>query len=338
MSMLASLAKEAEALRLRSAANEERMQSLQRKVSDFDISDRPVAAPRRSLLTLPGQPSEDSLLPSAPVDSRASIDETNDSDESLADRLAKVEAMNRDWLAYNDQREIFVQEITSRHHETTNQLRQALEEVESLKKNQTILADEARRKSDVHLSSARNEIKRKEELNDDLLARLKQTKEQLKLEQKLLYNATQKNEKLEIAITNLETMNKSLNKFLDKKGSKPEAVIFEDSINKLSNKLDSISFRSGVSTNTFATDISKRKAPPVPPLPKLPDRMKIKDRRSLGMEMYRPDAILRPMSPKTAKSRRSVDSTAISCENCGRKWPVSQHSELLKHLDECDVI
>jgi len=58
-------------------------------------------------------------------------------------------------------------------------------------------------------------MKRKEELNEDLLVRLKESQEQLKLEQKLLYNANQKNEKLEIEISNLETVNQNLNKFLE---------------------------------------------------------------------------------------------------------------------------
>ena len=25
-----------------------------------------------------------------------------------------------------------------------------------------------------------------------------------------------------------------------------------------------------------------------------------------------------------------------SCENCGRKWPVSEHHKLLDHLDKCE--
>jgi len=48
-----------------------------------------------------------------------------------------------------------------------------------------------------------------------LLARLKETQEQLSLERKLLYNANQKNEKLEVEISNLETVNQNLNKFLE---------------------------------------------------------------------------------------------------------------------------
>ena len=48
--------------------------------------------------------------------------------------------------------------------------------------------------------------------------------------------------------------------------------------------------------------------------------------------------------------RRSVENTEIrsfnleiivfkiisSCENCGRKWPVSEHHKLLDHLDKCE--
>ena len=136
--------------------------------------------------------------------------------------------MNRDWVAYNDQREIFVQELTAKYHSTTNELSNAVASIETLKNNQVKsnilpyliffkkqLAEETQRKADVHLANARNEIKRKEELNEDLLARLKEAQEQLKLEQKLLFNANQKNEKLEVEISNLETVNQNLNRFLE---------------------------------------------------------------------------------------------------------------------------
>ena len=191
----------------------------------------------------------------------------------------------------------------------------------------------------MHLANARNEMKRKEELNEDLLVRLKESQEQLKLEQKLLYNANQKNEKLEIEISNLETVNQNLNKFLEhdrtskwfdfifykyltdlRNQTAPEPTIFEEKMDKMTRKLDQItvkseqnSSRSTASSN--ATDTSKitrrskpKKAPPIPPLP---SHAKIRDRRSLGVEVYRPDTILKPLDPKSTKSRRSVDTTAI---------------------------
>lgn len=350
--MIESLAKEADALRMRALANEERMASLKRRASENFQPNMPTPAPRQSKLSICSE--DRTLEPTAPVDSRTSFgDHDNLTREELISRLAQIENMNRDWVAYNDQREVFVQELTAKHHSTANELSNAVAEIQSLRNNQKQLAEEAQQKADVHLANARNEIKRKEELNEDLLARLKETQEQLSLERKLLYNANQKNEKLEVEISNLETVNQNLNKFLEHdrtskwNNTAPEPTIFEEKIDKMSRKLDHItvkteqnSVRSSASSN--ATDTSKitrrskpKKAPPIPPLP---SRAKIHDRRSLGVEVYRPDTILKPLDPKSTKSRRSVDTTAISCENCGKKWPVSQNAELLKHLDECDVI
>lgn len=43
--------------------------------------------------------------------------------------------MNKDWVIYNDNREIFVHQLTAKHHETTNQLRRAMEEIQRLQVN-----------------------------------------------------------------------------------------------------------------------------------------------------------------------------------------------------------
>ncbi|CAG5086621.1 Oidioi.mRNA.OKI2018_I69.PAR.g11286.t1.cds [Oikopleura dioica] len=349
--MLETLAKEADALRMRALANEERMASLKRKASE-NFKNVPTPAPRQSKLSITDE--DRTLEPTAPADSRTSFnDHANLTKEELIERLVQIENMNRDWVAYNDQREIFVQELTAKYHSTTNELSNAVASIETLKNNQKQLAEETQRKADVHLANARNEIKRKEELNEDLLARLKEAQEQLKLEQKLLYNANQKNEKLEVEISNLETVNQNLNRFLEHDRSSkwnqtaPEPTAIEEKMDKMSRKLDKITIQSGQntarSTSSNATDTSKvttrrSKAKRAPPIPPLPNRAKINDRRSLGVEVYRPDTILKPLDPKSTKSRRSVDTTAISCENCGKKWPVSQHALLLKHLDECDVI
>ena len=55
--------------------------------------------------------------------------------EDLKERLEIVEQMNRDWVAYNENREIFVQQLTAQNHETTHQLRLAVEEVQKLQVN-----------------------------------------------------------------------------------------------------------------------------------------------------------------------------------------------------------
>jgi len=53
-------------------------------------------------------------------------------EDGLARRLAEVEQMNKDWVVYNENREIFVQQLTAKHHETTNQFRRAAEEIQRL--------------------------------------------------------------------------------------------------------------------------------------------------------------------------------------------------------------
>jgi hypothetical protein len=56
--------------------------------------------------------------------------------EELISRLVQIENMNRDWVAYNDQREVFVQELTAKHHSTANELSNAVAEIQSLRQNQ----------------------------------------------------------------------------------------------------------------------------------------------------------------------------------------------------------
>jgi hypothetical protein len=67
--MIESLAKEADALRMRALANEERMASLKRRTSENFQKNMPTPAPRQSKLSV--SCSEDRMLePTAPVDSR----------------------------------------------------------------------------------------------------------------------------------------------------------------------------------------------------------------------------------------------------------------------------
>ena len=63
-------------------------------------------------------------------------DHANLTREELIERLVQIENMNRDWVAYNDQREIFVQELTAKYHSTTNELSNAVASIETLKNNQ----------------------------------------------------------------------------------------------------------------------------------------------------------------------------------------------------------
>ena len=68
--MIESLAKEADALRMRALANEERMASLKRRTSENFQKNMPTPAPRQSKLSV-SLCSEDRMLePTAPVDSR----------------------------------------------------------------------------------------------------------------------------------------------------------------------------------------------------------------------------------------------------------------------------
>jgi len=66
--MIESLAKEADALRMRALANEERMASLKRRASENFQPNMPTPAPRQSKLSICSE--DRTLEPTAPVDSR----------------------------------------------------------------------------------------------------------------------------------------------------------------------------------------------------------------------------------------------------------------------------
>ena len=90
--------------------------------------DVPVAPPRRSLVSLLDKTSESDQTPE-PTAPELGDGPTYD---ELKERLEIVEKMNRDWVAYNENREIFVQQLTAQNHETTHQLRLAVEEIQKL--------------------------------------------------------------------------------------------------------------------------------------------------------------------------------------------------------------
>ena len=68
--MLETLAKEADALRMRALANEERMSSLKRKASE-NFKNVPTPAPRQSKLSITDE--DRTLEPTAPADSRTRL-------------------------------------------------------------------------------------------------------------------------------------------------------------------------------------------------------------------------------------------------------------------------
>jgi len=344
-----SLSREAAALKLRTEATEERMENLQRKLSNGSV-DVPVPPPRRSLVSLLDKRSE---LDQIPLPTAPELGE-GPSYEDLKERLEIVEQMNRDWVAYNENREIFVQQLTAQNHETTHQLRLAVEEVQKLQRESGKVTLDERKKMDQTLLDCRSEIEKLDEVNEELREKVTNINAKYLAEVEKRREIESELSQVKGNLTHLESINEKLTKTIakDRRRSDLNSARLEQSINQLSKEVTKFSGSSVVSSVVSSNQSSPRKyrAPPRPESPKIPLRPKekvkaIDQRRSWSPRATSPSPraspkkkLITPLSPSIAKSRRSVDSHAISCENCGRSWPVSQHNLLLQHIDECDAI
>merc|ERR1711937_183123 len=347
-----SLSREAEALKSRPEATEERMENLQRKLSNGSV-DVPVAPPRRSLVSLVDKTSESDQRPE-PTAPELGDGPTYD---ELKERLEIVEKMNRDWVAYNENREIFVQQLTAQNHETTHQLRLAVEEIQKLQQNSGKFFSDERKKMDQTLLDSRAEIEKLENLSETLREKVTNINTKYLSEVEKRREIESELSQVKGTLSHLESINEKLTKTIrkDRRKSDLNSARLEASISQLSKEVTKFS-GSSVATSVVSSNQSsprKYRAPPRPESPKVPPRPKglkektkaLDQRRSWSPRATSPSPssspkkkIITPLSPSVAKSRRSMDSHAISCENCGLSWPVSQHNLLLAHIDECDAI
>jgi len=151
-----NLSDEAEALRMRTEANDARIESLQQRLSEVELnpaqsqsSQLPLPQPRHRATSIASAPSKLSPPPRPPKPQLSS--ET---------RLRHVEQLNREWQVYNDERERHVAELSARYHETINALRQANEEncrmhskaaqADQLREENQCLRDKLTRHEDEH--------------------------------------------------------------------------------------------------------------------------------------------------------------------------------------------
>merc|ERR1711973_523738 len=297
-----SLSREAAALKLRTEATEERMENLQRKLSNGSV-DVPVAPPRRSLVSL--------------------IDKTSESDQTPEPTAPEL----GDGPTYDELKERL--EIVEKMDQTLIDSRAEIEKLENL--NET-LREKVTNINTKYLS----EVEKRREIESEL-SQVKGT------------------------LSHLESINEKLTKTIRKDRRKLDlnSARLEASISQLSKevtKFSGSSVATSVATSVVSSNQSsprKYRAPPRPESPKVPPRPKglkektkaLDQRRSWSPRATSPSPssspkkkIITPLSPSVAKSRRSMDSHAISCENCGLSWPVSQHNLLLAHIDECDAI
>ena len=104
-----NLSDEAEALRMRTEANDARIESLQQRLSEVELnpaqsqsSQLPLPQPRHRATSIASAPSKLSPPPRPPKPQLSS--ET---------RLRHVEQLNREWQVYNDERERHVAELSA---------------------------------------------------------------------------------------------------------------------------------------------------------------------------------------------------------------------------------
>ena len=135
------------------------------------------------------------------------------SENLLEIRLAETEQMNRDWISYNDSREFFVQELTSKHHETANQLRKAIEEIQKLHECREDFMRDHNLRTENHYSE---EMRRKDQENENLKMKNNQLQFQLNLEIEKNLNSKQQIEANKMTIVNLESVNAKIEKVIKK--------------------------------------------------------------------------------------------------------------------------
>jgi len=297
-----NLSAEAEALRMRAEANENRLESLLAKVEP------PQPAPRSLIPTPSG-----SLNPSAPAKEELSppkrppkpqilLQHSIDTNVNIKNRMEAAEKLNLEWQSYNDDREEFVIDLTKKYHINFNELRQANEEICRLESREM--------KNNLRIKNLEAEnLKLVDEIAKahDLEVKNQRLNALLNMEKEKSSTYEQDLNLLNMKIIKLETANEKLVRALrkDRRKTDVSAIKLENSIYELTNKIDRMSTSS--SANYSPTKLSPRK---------------------------RNKEIL--TSPMRTNERRSVENTEISCENCGRKWPVSEHHKLLDHLDKCE--
>lgn len=313
--MYVNLSAEAEALKSRAEANESRLESLVKKVN-------PVPPPRPSIPgpsgTATAPQSSEIELPQKPQrPPKPEIMKTKNNRlvypniMSDIEKLQHVEKLNQDWQRYNEQREAFVVDLTRRYHSATNELRA---------KNEEICRSEAlKMKNSVKIQQLEIEnTKMKAELNE-----LKSCEQKLERISTLYAVTKNKNSDLEndlncinIKLAKLEAINEKLLRSIrkDRRRSEmitsAEALQIDRSISQLTEKIDKLS-NSG-SSNTLTS---------LPFCP--PERSPRKTKEIISCV-------------KSSSKRQSIENTEISCENCGKRFPITASHQLLAHLDYCE--
>jgi DNA polymerase III alpha subunit (gram-positive type) len=311
--MYVNLSAEAEALKVRAEANESRLESILEKVKP------PHPPPRPSVV--PGPSGTASAPPSSEVSpqkpQRPPKPEILKSKHNKiiypnimteVEKLRHVERLNQDWQEYNEQREAFVLDLTRRHHAATNELRAKNEEI--------CRSQAAQMKSNLRIEQLEIENEKiKSELNE-------MSNSEQKLERiSVLYTVTKnKNQDLEndlnfmnVKLAKLEAVNEKLLRTIrkDRRRTDISAIQIDRSISQLTEKIEKLS-NSG-SNETFAS----LQLSPVDRSPR-----------------KKTEKIVSCIKP--SNKRQSIENTEISCENCGKRFPVTASHQLLAHLDYCE--
>merc|ERR1712227_1171742 len=186
--------------------------------------------------------------------------------------------MNRDWVAYNENREIFVQQLTAQNHETTHQLRLAVEEIQKLQQNSGKIFSDERKKMDQTLIDSRAEIEKLENLNETLREKVTNINTKYLSEVEKRREIESELSQVKGTLSHLESINEKLTKTIrkDRRKSDLNSARLEASISQLSKEVTKFS-GSSVTTSVVSSNQSsprKYRGPPRPESPKVPPRPK----------------------------------------------------------------